>query len=157
MLETRKLTPELLVGLGFRGWLAGYEYQDVSCWESVWNTYTAELDAPVAKRAVMELSCWVRQVKQVSCRPIEVYPLSCAGLCHDECIAVSLIAAAQHERCPALRACAFALTGASDVEAMLCEAGEFAAVLAEARVVLSPEAICCVAGIVSAGPGASLN
>jgi hypothetical protein len=30
-----KMTPEQLVGLGFRGWLAGYEYQDVSCWETV--------------------------------------------------------------------------------------------------------------------------
>ncbi len=27
------LTPEQLVGVGFSGWMAGYEYSDISCWE----------------------------------------------------------------------------------------------------------------------------
>lgn len=141
------MTPERLVGIGFRGWVAGYEYQDVSCWEHVWNIYADVLGPPTAKQAVTELSCWVRQLRQISCRRIEVYPLACSGFCRDECIAISVIAAAQHNRCPALRACAYALTEASQIDTMLDEATHFADVLKAAEQELSPGMVCNVAGI----------
>jgi hypothetical protein len=86
-------------------------------------------------------------VKNVSCRRIQVYPLACAGLCRDECIAVSLIAAAQHGQCPALRACAYALTESNDIDAMLGDADQFARVLKDARQILTPGRICNVTGI----------
>lgn len=139
------LTPERLVGFGFRGWFAGYEYGDVSCWEHVWNGYSSTLGAPVAKQVVTELSCWVRQIRQISRRRIEVYPMACRGFCRDECIAISVIAAAQHDRCPALRACAFALTDASEIGGMLDEATQFAQALKVAKQELAPQAVCNVA------------
>lgn len=139
------LTPERLVGFGFRGWYAGYEYGDVSCWEHVWDGYACTLGLPAAKQAVTELSCWVRQVRRIACRPIEVYPLACRGFCRDECIAISVIAAAQHDRCPALRACAFALTDAPEFDAMLDDATQFARMLKAVNQELSPQTVCNVA------------
>jgi hypothetical protein len=141
------ISPERLVGIGFRGWLAGYEYQDISAWELVWNTYATALGPKPAKRAVSELSSWVRQVHQSSCRRIETYPSGCAGFCRDECIAISVIAACQHDNCPALRACAFALLDSPNVDPMLDEATEFARLLLEENQQLSPSLICNVAAV----------
>ena len=145
--SVRDLKPERLVGIGFRGWLAGYEYQDIAAWEEVWNTYAMALGAKPAKRAVSELSSWVRKVRECSCRRIETFPPGCAGFCRDECIAISVIAACQHDNCPALRACAFALLDSPNVDPMLNEATAFAHLLLEENLRLSPSLICNVAGV----------
>jgi hypothetical protein len=71
--------------------------------------------------------------------------MACRGFCRDECIAISVIAAAQHDRCPALRACAFALTDASEIGGMLDEATQFAQALKVAKQELAPQAVCNVA------------
>ena len=141
------VSPERLVGIGFRGWLAGYDYEDISCWEQVWNAYAATLGPATAKAVITDLASWVRAVRQTACRRIETYPLGCAGFCRDECIAISVIAASQHNHCPALRACAFALVGTSDIDAMLDEAADFASKLRSADQHLSQSMICNVADI----------
>ena len=51
--------PERLVGVGFRCWLAGYQTDDINCWETGWNLFASELGPASAKTAVTELSCWV--------------------------------------------------------------------------------------------------
>ena len=48
-------------------------------------------------------------------------------------MAISLIAASQHHRCPAMRACALALTGSDLVEPVIDAANAFADVLARGR------------------------
>lgn len=143
------MTPERLVGIGFRGWYAGYEYQDVSCWESVWNTYARTLGSKPAKQAVSELSAWVRIVHTSRCRRIETLPTGCVGFCKDECVAISVIAACQHDNCPALKACAFALLGSSHVDPMLEEATDFANVLLNTGQSLSQSAVCNVSALTS--------
>lgn len=145
------MTPERLVGVGFRGWYAGYTYQDTSCWEAVWNVYARTLGPKPAKLAMGELSAWVRAVHSSRCRSIETLPAGCAGFCRDECVAVSVIAACQHDNCPALRACAFALLGSSEVEQMLEEAVGFAHVLLEVEQRLSHNAICNVSALADTG------
>ena len=145
--RTAPLSPERLIGVGFRGWLAGYQYQDVSCWEYVWNAYATTLGPKHAKSAVAELSGWLRQVNDSACRRIETYPTGCAGFCQDECIAISVIAACQNAYCPALRACAFALVGPSNIERMLAEAQDFADRLRAMDQCLSPNVICNVAAV----------
>ena len=131
------MTPERLVGIGFRGWYTGNTFQDTSCWESVWNIYARTLGSKSAKLAMGELSAWVRTVHNSRCRQIETLPPGCVGFCRDECVAVSVIAACQHDNCPALRACAFALLGSSEVDPMLEEATGFAHVLLDAEQRLS--------------------
>lgn len=141
------MTPERLVGVGFRGWLAGYEYQDISCWECVWQSYAEAMGPQPAKRAVTELASWVREVRQCARRPIVTYPTGCAGFCRDECIAISVIAACQQGDCPALRACAYALIGSCHIDKMLEEATGFAHLLLENGQRLSPGVICNVVGV----------
>ena len=133
--------PERLVGIGFRCWLAGYQTGDIGCWELAWNTFAGELGSARAKPAITELSCWVRDIKDSAQRRIEVFPGPCATFCRDECMAVSMIAAGQHDHCPALRACALALLEHSDAGAVIEGARTFAHVLRDLEVVLSPDAV----------------
>jgi hypothetical protein len=135
---------EWLVGVGFRCWLAGYDTGDIACWETGWNAYARTLGTERAKRAVTELACWVRAVRASASRRIEYYPFGCAVFCPDECMAISLIAASQHHRCPAMRACALALTGSSQVEPVVDAANAFADALQEADLLLSPEAVAAL-------------
>jgi hypothetical protein len=135
---------EWLVGVGFRCWLAGYDTGDIACWENGWNEYNRLLGTERAKRAVTELACWVRAVRASASRRIEYSPFGCAGFCADECMAISLIAASQHHRCPAMRACALALTGSDLVEPVIDAANAFADVLHDANQRLSQDAVAAL-------------
>jgi hypothetical protein len=135
---------EWLVGMGFRCWLAGYDTGDIACWENGWNEYSRALGPERARRAVTELACWVRAVRASASRRIEYSPAGCQGFCTDECLAISLIAASQHHRCPAMRACALALTGSDAVDPVLKAANAFADALQEADQRLSPEAVAAL-------------
>jgi hypothetical protein len=148
---------EWLVGVGFRCWLGGYDTGDIAYWENGWNTYQRTLGAERARRAVTELACWVRAVRASASRKIEYSPFGCPGFCADECLAISLIAASQHHRCPAMRACALALTGSELVDPVLDAANGFADALHEADQHLSPEAVASMAGRPKGGSGLSLR
>jgi hypothetical protein len=135
-------TPEQLVGVGFRCWLAGYETSDIDCWETGWNFYARELGTQRAKKAVTELACWVRLVRENACRKISYFPFGCTGFCPDECVAISMVAASQHSACPAMRACAFALLGSSEIDGVVDSADGLASVLSASGYVLSQHSIC---------------
>lgn len=117
---------ESLVGLGFRAWMAGYDTQDIACWETCWNTYSTELGTRGAKQAISDLSYWVRTVKEQTVRKIETYPSGCKGFCKDECLAVSVIASCQHPHCPALQICAAELIGTKETDRIIETAEAFA-------------------------------
>ena len=59
-------------------------------------------------------------------------------------MAISLIAASQHHRCPAMRACALALTGSELVEPVIDAANAFADVLQDANQRLSQDAVAAL-------------
>jgi hypothetical protein len=136
--------PEWLVGIGFRCWLAGYDNGDITRWEHGWNVYARVLGTERAKRAVTELACWVRAVRASASRKIEYRACDTNGFCPDECMAISLIAASQHHRCPAMRACALALIGSDLVEPVIDTANAFADVLEEADQRLSSGAVAAL-------------
>jgi hypothetical protein len=148
---------EWLVGVGFRCWLAGYDTGDISCWETGWNEYNRALGTERAKRAVTELACWVRAVRATASRNIEYSPFGCVGFCADECMAISLIAASQHHRCPAMRACALALTGSDLVDPVIDAANDFADVLQEADQRLSREAVAALMASKRKGSGDAIT
>lgn len=129
---------ERLTGLGFRRWLSGYQTGEIQQWEQAWSAYAVELGPQSARSAIRDLSCWVRAVRGHAQRDITVQPATCEWFGYDECLAVSMIAAAQHQ-CPAMKACAFALLGAQPLDDVLESAGRFAACLRENRLVLSPD------------------
>lgn len=147
--------PEHLVGVGFRCWMAGYQTGDINCWEVGWNHYASVLGPKQAKAAVTELACWVRSVRSRATRPIEVYPTHCTRFCRDEYIAISLIAAAQQNECPAMRACAFALIGDGLVDDVVDTAEDFACLLGGFGVRLQPASVT-QAALLAARPNPTL-
>jgi len=120
---------ERLVGLGFRHWMAGCQTGDLSNWERCWNLYSENLGPQRAKAVMDELSRWVQLVSCRTRRRINVEAPDCLRFCNDECLAVSMIAAAQHQTCPAIRACAFALVEDSKIEDVVDQSGQFATML----------------------------
>jgi hypothetical protein len=130
--------PERLVGLGFRYWLTGFRSGDISCWEKAWRAYSNALGAAAAKTAVTDLSCWVRAINRHARRDLETAAVDCDRFCRDECIAIEMIAACQHNACPAMRACAFALLGCSLIDEVVEGAETFAATMRGVDQVLPP-------------------
>jgi hypothetical protein len=120
---------ERLVGLGFRYWLQGFRTGDISCWERAWCAYSDALGTTAAKGVVTDLACWVRAINRHARRDLETAEVDCERFCRDECIAIEMISACQHEACPAMRACAFALLGCSMIEEVVRGAENFAATM----------------------------
>lgn len=142
--------PERLVGLGFRYWMLGRMTGDIACWERTWNLYSGVFGLCGARLAVGTLSCWVAAVNRTAQREIEVFPVACPGFCRDECIAVSMIAACQHNTCPALRASAFALVECSMIDRVVDEAQAFADTMTGLEQRLSPHSIVAIAAVTPA-------
>lgn len=143
--------PERLVGLGFRGWITGYQNGDVGCWEQVWDMYTDEFGPQRAKAAVIDLSSFVKSVSACSRRRLEVSPLGQPCFGRDECLAISMVAAFQHNTCPAMRACAFALVESSMLDEVLHHASNFAVTLRSFDAVVPPAWIVNANDFVSDG------
>lgn len=87
--------PERLVVAGYRNMMAAYDLADASCWDAVWSQFISELGAPAARRTVGELQFWARTIRANAARPLSCFPTCCLQLCHDECMALSMIAAGQ--------------------------------------------------------------
>lgn len=131
-------TAERLVGLGFRLWLNGFRTGDISCWERAWQAYAACLGPGCAKGAVTDLACWVKAISRHARRDLETRTIDCDSFCRDECVAIAMIAACQHNACPAMRACAFSLLGCSMIDEVVEGAENFAATMRQADQVLRP-------------------
>jgi len=129
---------ELLVGYGFRGWISGYQTGDVGCWERVWRLYSNLITPKRAEVVVGNLAAWTKSINAAARRRVEVSPLDACAFCRDECLAISMIAACQHNTCPAMRACAFALIENSMVDEVLHHAGTFAITMRSLDRVVSP-------------------
>ena len=114
-------TPEKLVGVGFRSWIAGYQTGEIACWEEAWKAYSDALGPAPAREVVSTLACWVRSIKENARREIEVFPVGCRGFCHDECVAISMVAACQYSAGPIIRGCATTLLGSSTVADCHCD------------------------------------
>jgi hypothetical protein len=109
--------------------MAGYQTGDIACWEQAWNIYASELGSKSARVAMTDLGCWVRKIRDLSGREIETYPAGCRNFCRDECVAVAMVAASQHNVCPALRACTSALLGCANLDDVMHETDTLAATL----------------------------
>lgn len=132
---------ERLVGLGFRFWVSGYQSGNIDRWDAAWQIYEKALGPVAAQTAVVGLSSWVRAVSAAARRDIEVCKDGCSGFCRDECLAVSMIAACQHNTCPAMRACAFALIESSLIDEVVHHAETFAITMRGLDKVLPPQLI----------------
>jgi hypothetical protein len=92
-----------------------------------WGTFGV-----IGGRAVVsQLALWVNVLGKTTGR----------GFCRDECVAISMFAACQHQTCPAMRACAFALVESSMIDGIVEQAQGFADTLYSLDPVLSPASI----------------
>jgi len=134
--------PERLVAVGFRCWLAGLSTGDIKCWEDAWNTFSGMLGPENAKTLLLDLSKFVRAVKANAQRDIEISPVGCRSFCRDECLAISIIAACQHDERQALTASAAALIGSEDIGDTLNGAQALAATLRKTNQMLCADSVC---------------
>lgn len=146
--HTRNATPAgnlrvaQMVGRSFRcGMLARLENPAIA-WSYAWQEIAGVTGAGHADRIFVALGAFVDSVEAAAARRIEVLPKGCPGLCRDECLAVSIIAASQLGACPALKACVFALIDSGNVEPCIQSAGLFSAALSEAGQTLPPDVVC---------------
>ncbi|MEO1719852.1 MAG: hypothetical protein AAFR23_06410 [Pseudomonadota bacterium] len=130
-----------LLTYGYRGWMGGLRSADMSAWENVFRTYSQELGLCHAKRTVEALSEWVSSIEHARSRRVEVCPLEARALCRDECVAMSIVAAAQSDACPAMRACAFALVGADNIDPVVSNAEALATEFRDAERIFEPSLI----------------
>lgn len=149
--------PERLVGLGFRYWLMGFRTGDIGCWERAWSAYSDTLGPTAAKTAVTDLSCWVGAVNRHAQRELETADLDCDRFCRDECTAIAMIAACQHNACPAMRACAFSLLGCSLIDSVVQGAEAFAATMRGAQQILPPSCASGAASLLAITPATAMR
>jgi hypothetical protein len=137
---------ERVVALGFRYWMIGLSTGDIGAWERAWCLYSGLFGAAGARQSVGCLSRWVGAVGASASRDVEVFPERCRSFCRDECIAVSLIAACQHQCRQAARASAFALIETPSIGDVVDTAQGFAEALAMLEHRLAPQSILVTAG-----------
>lgn len=145
--------PEQLVGLGFRCSLACLRTDDPAFARVACSRLTTALSLHEAPRAlVLQFSAWALAIEASAERPIGILPIEAIGFCRDECLAVALVAACQHQACPALRACAFALMGTADLGRALAATETLAATLLEADALLGHDRIVEAPAAAAYGP-----
>jgi hypothetical protein len=89
------LTPERLVVHGFRHIMAAQDLNDAACLERAWCDYIAAIGPGPTRRLMGELQYWTRVIRSRAERPMRYFPCACRHICHDECMAVAMVAAAQ--------------------------------------------------------------
>jgi hypothetical protein len=91
------MVPERLVVFGFRQIMATHDTGDGSCLEQAWREYIRTVGEGPARRLMGELQFWVRGIRNMARRDLNYFPCACRRICHDECMAVAMIAAAQSQ------------------------------------------------------------
>jgi hypothetical protein len=130
--------PEKLVPEGYRRWLAGFESGSVLPWEMAQTLYDELLGAAEGRRVVAELSHFVRTLRRCAACPLRSFPFNAHHVCRDECLALGLVAALQHDDGAAAQTCLAAMA-CPRLSANVCEAAScHADALAGARHYLLP-------------------
>jgi hypothetical protein len=120
-------------------------------WSYAWQEIAGVTGPSQADRLVSVLGPFVESVDASAVRRIEVLPKACPGLCRDECLAVSIVAATQLGACPALKACVFALIESANVEPCIRSARTFSDALRDTGHVLPSEFVCNALTLMPAG------
>ena len=132
-----KKSPEELVGLGFRFWMAGYQNNDFEFWKKTWDHFNQTIGTSAARTTVSELASWAQTVQSSAHRDIEVSLTEQEQFGRDERMAITMVAAGQHNACPALQACASALLGAAALDNVVEASTDFGHQLLEKKLLLT--------------------
>jgi hypothetical protein len=130
--------PERLVLEGYRRWLAGFESGSVTPWEMTQTLYEELLGAAEGRRVVAELAHFVRTLRRCAACPLKSFPFNAHHVCRDECLALGLIAALQHDDQEAARTCLSAMACPALSASVAEAAASYADALAASRHYLLP-------------------
>jgi hypothetical protein len=142
-----------MVGRSFRCGMIARKGDNAASWSFAWQEFAGLAGSQSADVLVGRLATFVEKVDSSAARPIEVLPAGCPGLCRDECLAVSIIAASQLGACPALKACAFALLQSWEVEPCVRSAAAFSEGLRQAGQILPADLVCNALALMPAESG----
>jgi hypothetical protein len=140
-----------MVGRSFRYGILARREMSAAGWSYAWQEIAGIAGPDEADRLLSVLGQFVESVESSAARRIEVLPKACPGLCRDECLAISVVAASQLGACPALKACVFALIESANVEPCIRSAGTFSNALRAAGHTLAPDFICNALALMPAG------
>lgn len=140
---------EKLVLEGYRHWTCGFETGSVIPWEMAWTIYTEELGLTKAKRAVTELSHFIRTLHFCATCQLKAFPYGSMHICREECLLMGLISALQNGDETTRDACLDALVTGSRVEQVKQAAQDYAQTMSELDQVLLPIPHYAVAQILS--------
>jgi hypothetical protein len=129
---------EKLVVEGYRHWTAGYETGSVIPWEMAWGLYSNILGGSNARIALAQLSNFIRTLGRCAHCPLRAFPFGARHICRDECLALGLVAARQHQDLRSAELCLGGLVCAPRAREVGEAAGDFAAVLADFEQRLMP-------------------
>ena len=130
--------PEKLVLEGHRRWMAGFDTGSVAPWELTFSLYSDLLGSEQGRRALSDLSHFVRTLRRCASCPLRSFPFDAHHICRDECLTLGLIAAMQHDDSAVAQLCLRSIA----CPAMCLEAAEaartFAATLSSLEQTLLP-------------------
>ncbi|MCO5063741.1 MAG: hypothetical protein M9924_04920 [Rhizobiaceae bacterium] len=149
--------PEKLVLEGYRRWMAGFETGSVTPWETAWGVYAEVLGPTEARRALAELSYFVRTLRHCAACPLRSFPFGARHICRDECVTLGLIAGLQHGDSRAADRCLEAIACPALAD-MVCEAASgFAHVLSDCEQHLLPIPLAAIEDVLSRAGRATIH
>ncbi len=97
--------PEKLVLEGYRRWTAGFETGSIIPWEMTWGLYSEVLGPSEAKRALGELSHFIRVLRHCASCPLRAFPFDSHHVCREECLTLGLISGIHNQDALLLDTC----------------------------------------------------
>jgi len=149
--------PEKLVLEGYRRWMAGFETGSVVPWETAWEVYAEVLGPIEARRALGELSYFIRILRQCAACPLRSFPFGAHHVCRDECLTLGLVAALQNGDSPAAHKCIDAISCPALSRNVGEAADGFARVLSECEQHLLPIPLAAIEDVLARAGRATVH
>lgn len=140
---------EMLVLEGYRHWSAGFETGSVIPWEMAWTTYSQQLGLGAAKRAITELSHFIRSLHFCSLCQLKAFPFGSTHICRDECLLLALVSALQNSDDYSADSCLEAMVSPNRLSEVKTAARDYAQVMSELKQILLPIPHQAIASIIS--------
>lgn len=102
--------PERLVLEGYRRWTAGFDTGSIIPWEMTWALYSETLGVEEAKRAIADLSQFIRILRHCASCSLRAFPFDSQHVCREECLTLGLISGLQNQDALLLETCLEAIS-----------------------------------------------
>src|SRR5690606_30415329 len=149
--------PERLVLEGYRRWTAGFETGSIVPWEMVWGLYAEHLGLSQAKRAIPDLSVFIRTLHHCARCSLAAFPFDSQQVCREECLVLGLISGLQNQDALLSVTCLEALVTPSRCDIVADAARDFANTLADFGQTLLPIPLHAIDLALKRGPKATIH